>query len=210
VGIREKIFALTYDRLMAGTEKAGFAETRSRLLARAAGAVLEVGAGTGRNLPYYGPAVSTLRLTEPDPSMLRRLERTARAVRHPTNVVRAPAEDLPFDDATFDTVVSTLVLCGVPDQPRAVREIKRVLKPGGHLLFAEHVRSGEEDLARRQDRLNWLNRLLAGCDCNRSTLRTLEHGGFEIDDLVEGQLPKSPSYVRPLIVGVGEPRSSSG
>jgi hypothetical protein len=84
VGIREKIFALTYDRLMAGTEKAGFGETRSRLLARAAGAVLEVGAGTGRNLPYYGPAVSTLTLTEPDPSMLRRLERTARAARHPT------------------------------------------------------------------------------------------------------------------------------
>jgi ubiquinone/menaquinone biosynthesis C-methylase UbiE len=201
VGIREKLFAITYDRMMAGTEKAGFGEIRSQLLAQAAGEVLEVGAGTGRNLPYYGPAVSTLTLTEPDPSMLRRLERTASGAGRPTKVLRAPAEDLPFDDATFDTVVSTLVLCSVPDQPRAAREIERVLKPGGHLLFAEHVRSASQDLARRQDRLNWFSRLVAGCDCNRPTLQTLQRVDFVIDDVVDGQLPKSPSFVRPMIVG---------
>lgn len=201
VGLRDTLFALTYDRLMAGTERAGLAEIRARLLADAAGDVLEVGAGTGRNLPYYGAAVASVTLTEPDPAMLRRLERTTRGAQRPTTVLRAPAEDLPFDDSTFDTIVSTLVLCGVSDQPRAVREISRVLKPGGHLLVVEHVRADDAGLARRQDRVNWLNRIVAGCDCNRPTLRTLQRGGFEIDDLADGELPKSPSFLRPMIVG---------
>jgi SAM-dependent methyltransferase len=201
MGLREKLFALTYDRLMAGTEKAGLAEIRARLLARASGDVLEVGAGTGGNLPYYGAAVTSLTLTEPDPSMLRRLERAARSTHRSTTVLRAPAEDLPFDEATFDTVVSTLVLCGVSDQARAAREIRRVVKPGGCLLFVEHVRSSDERLAHRQDRVNRLNRMVTGCDCNRPTLQTLQRGGFAIDDVLDAELPKSPSFVRPMIVG---------
>ena len=201
MGLRSKLFALVYDRLMAGTEKAGLGEIRSRLLTEATGDVLEVGAGTGRNLAYYGTSVTSLTLTEPDPSMFRRLERTARAARRPTTALRAPAEDLPFDDAMFDTVVSTLVLCGVSDQPRAAREIRRVLKPGGRLLLVEHVRSSEDDVARRQDRISWLTRLALGCDVNRPTSQTLLRSGFAIDDLVDGELPNSPSYVRPMIVG---------
>jgi SAM-dependent methyltransferase len=145
--------------------------------------------------------VQTLIATEPDASMLRRLERAAaRAAARPT-VLRAPAEDLPFDDATFDTVVSTLVLCGVDDQPRSVREIRRVLKPGGRLLFLEHVRSADPAVARRQDRMNRLSRLVVGCDCNRPTLETLKQGGFAIDHVVHGELPKAPVFVRPMIVG---------
>src|SRR5688572_11301430 len=140
VGFRQQLLALSYDRLMASTEAAGLADLRRRLLAGATGDVLEVGAGTGQNLPHYGTSVRSLTLTEPDPSMLRRLRHAAAGAGPPTTILRAPAEDLPFDDARFDTVVSTLVLCGVPDQPRAVREIRRVLKPGGHLLFVEHVR----------------------------------------------------------------------
>ena len=201
VGLATQLFALSYDRLIAGTEAAGLAEIRSRLLAGATGDVLEVGAGTGRNLPYYGTSVRSLTLTDPDPSMLRRLERASRCARRPTTVLRAPAEDLPFDDATFETVVSTLVLCGVSDQPRAAREIKRVLKPGGHLLFVEHVRSGDDNVARRQDRMTWLTRMVSRCECNRPTVRTLE-GGFAIEELLQGELPKSPSFLRPLIVGV--------
>jgi SAM-dependent methyltransferase len=133
--------------------------------------------------------------------MLRRLERAARAAGRSTTVLRAPAEDLPFDDATFDTVVSTLVLCGVADQPRAAREIRRVLKPGGRLLIVEHVRSAEEAIARRQDRMNWLSRMVSGCECNRPTLQTLQRGDFVTDDLVDGELPKSPSIFRPMLVG---------
>lgn len=201
MGLRSRLFALTYDRLMASTESAGLGEIRSRLLADATGNVLEVGAGTGHNLPYYGAQVRGLTVTEPDAAMLRRLERAAARTHRPITVLRAPAEDLPFEEATFDTVVCTLVLCSVADQPRAVREIRRVLKPGGHLLAVEHVRSVDEKLARRQDRMNWLNRAMVGCDCNRPTQQTLERGGFMVDHLDHGQLPKSPSFARPLIAG---------
>ena len=201
MGLRSRFFALTFDRFMAAGEKAGLASTRARLLADATGVVLEVGAGTGLNLTHYPRSVSTLTLAEPDSAMLRRLERVVARVPMPVTVLRAPAEDLPYDDNTFDTVVSTLVLCGVDDQPRAVREIRRVLKPGGQLLFIEHVRSDDDHLARRQDRLNWFNRLTTNCDCNRPTLRTLEDGGFVVDHLRLGDLPKSPSFVRPMIVG---------
>jgi ubiquinone/menaquinone biosynthesis C-methylase UbiE len=201
MGLRKRLFALTYNRLMASGEKAGLAEIRATLLAQASGNALEVGAGTGLNLQHYPETVRTLTATEPDASMLRRLERAASRAARPVKVLRAPAEDLPFEDATFDTVVATLVLCGVDDQPRAVREIRRVLKPGGRLLFVEHVRSDDAVLARRQDRINWLNRIVVGCDCNRPTLHTLEHGRLNIGDLVHGDLPKSPSFVRPMIVG---------
>jgi len=201
MGLRSRLFALTYNRLMASGEKAGLAEIRAKLLARACGDVLEVGAGTGLNLTHYAGEVNTVTVTEPDTSMLRRLERAGGRTASPPTILRAPAEDLPFEDATFDSVVSTLVLCGVDDQPRAVREIRRVLKPGGRLLFVEHVRSDDAAAARRQDRINWLNRLLVGCDCNRPTLETLERGGFGVDDIVHGELPKSPSFVRPMIVG---------
>lgn len=201
MGLRKRLFAITYNRLMASGEKAGLAEIRAKLLAQAGGNALEVGAGTGLNLPHYPGTVSMLTATEPDTSMLRRLQRAASRAAQPVNVLRAPAEDLPFEDATFDTVVATLVLCGVDDQPRAVREIRRVLKPGGRLLFVEHVRSDDAALARRQDRINWLNRMVVGCDCNRPTLRTIEQGQLAIDELIRGVLPKSPSFVRPMIVG---------
>lgn len=201
MGLRQRLFALGYDRQMARAEEAGFAAIRARLLVQAAGRVLEIGAGTGLNLRHYSEAVTELTLTEPEPAMLRRLDRTAAESNRPVTVLRAPAEDLPFDDATFDTVVSTLVLCGVPDQPRAVREIRRVLKPGGHLLFAEHVRSDDEKSARHQDRMNWLNRLLVCCECNRPTQQTLRHCGFVLDEIVEHELPSAPSFTQPLVVG---------
>ena len=133
--------------------------------------MLEIGAGTGANLPYYDGSIESLVVTEPEPPMLRRLQRTAREQAPHAQVLRAPAEDLPFEDDSFDTVVSTLVLCGVDDQPRALREARRVLRPGGQLLFLEHVRADDPDLARFQDRMNWLNRLVVGCDCNRPDAR---------------------------------------
>jgi ubiquinone/menaquinone biosynthesis C-methylase UbiE len=171
---------MTYDRQMAKTEKAGLRAFRERLLADASGDVLEIGGGTGANLPCYGPAVDSLTITEPQPPMLRHLERNVRARRPDARVLRAPAEDLPFDDDSFDVAVSTLVLCGVDDQPRALRELRRVLRPGGRLLFIEHVRSGDPGTARLQDRLNWLNRLVVCCDCNRPTLDSIRGVGFTV------------------------------
>jgi ubiquinone/menaquinone biosynthesis C-methylase UbiE len=206
MSLRNKLFALTYDRQLAGTEKAGLRAMRERLLAGAHGDVLEIGGGTGLNLACYGPAVGSLTITEPQSPMLRRLERRVRAAgvqEHGpvATVLRAPAEDLPFDDQTFDVAVSTLVLCGVDDQPRALRELRRVLRPGGELLFIEHVRAGDPATARRQDRVNWLNRLVAGCDCNRPTLETLGRAGFTVTEVEHTELPKAPSFIRPAIAG---------
>ena len=201
MGLRSRFFAFTYDRFSKGSEEAGLAEMRKNLIASASGDVLEIGGGTGANLGYYGAGVESLTVTEPEPPMLKRLERKAREQNSQATVLRAPAEDLPFEDASFDTVVSTLVLCGVDDQPRAVRELRRVLRPGGRLVFIEHVRSDNPRLAKMQDRMNPVNRFLVCCDCNRSTLDTIRSTGFEVTELEQTELPKAPPFVRPLILG---------
>ena len=166
--------------------------------------MLEIGGGTGANLPCYGPAVTSLTITEPQPPMLRRLEGSVRTHRPSARVLRAPTEDLPFDDDSFDVAVSTLVLCGVDDQPRALRELRRVLRPGGRLLFIEHLRSGDPGTARLQDRLNWLNwlnRLVVCCDCNRPTLDSIRAAGFTVAQVEHTALPKAPPFVRPAVLG---------
>jgi len=201
MSLRGKFFAATYDRLMKKTEKAGLADLRAGLVSQAEGRVLEIGGGTGANLAHYGPAVESLTVTEPEAPMLKRLERRVQAETPGTMVLRAPAEDLPFEDDTFDVVVSTLVLCGVDDQPRALRELRRVLRPEGRLLFLEHVRSDDPKVAKKQDRMNWLNQLVVCCDCNRPTLETIREAGFAVTSLEHTTLPKAPSFVRPAIVG---------
>ena len=110
MGARSRFFAFTYDRFSKGSEEAGLAEMRRNLIAGASGDVLEIGAGTGANLAYYGARVQSLTLTEPERPMLKRLQRKAGERNSRATVLRAPAEDLPFEDASFDTVVSTLVL----------------------------------------------------------------------------------------------------
>jgi len=201
MSIRKRFFAATYDRQMRSVEKAGLTEMRRSLLAQAAGDVLEIGGGTGANLGHYRPTVTSLTITEPNASMLKRLERHVGAAAPSTMILRAPAEDLPFEDDTFDVVVSTLVLCGVDDQPRAVREIRRVLRPEGRFLFLEHVRAADPAKAKKQDRMNWMNRAVVCCDCNRPTLQTIEGGGFRVASLEHTELPKTPSFVRPAVVG---------
>jgi SAM-dependent methyltransferase len=129
--LRRRIFAATYDRFTAKAEQAGLAAHRAALLAGAWGRVIEIGGGTGANLAHYGVAVESLTVTEPEPAMLRRLTRRAREIAPTAMVLRAPSEDLPFDDAAFDIAVSTLTLCSVDDQRRAVGELRRVLRPGG-------------------------------------------------------------------------------
>lgn len=197
-----RVFAAGYDTFTAGAEKAGLGDRREKLLAQAHGRVLEIGGGTGANLPYYGPEVEELVITEPAEPMARRLEKKLPGYQRPVQVVRAPAEQLPFEDASFDYVVATFVLCTVEDPQRALQEAHRVLKPGGRLLFLEHVRSDDPRVARWQDRLNGLNkRLICGCNCNRSTLATIEQQGFSVADVEHGDAPKSPSFARPMIVG---------
>jgi SAM-dependent methyltransferase len=199
------IFARFYDRMLAGTEKAGLAEMRRGLVSEASGRTLEIGAGTGHNLPYYTDAVTDLVLAEPDPHMAKRL-RTLLEEEPPAparvEVIEAPAEQLPFDNGSFDTVVSTLVFCTVDDPVRAVGEVKRVLADGGALLYLEHIR-GEGAVNRAQDLLErpwgWL---AGGCHPNRPTGDTISEAGFWVERLDRGELPKAPPIVKPLISGV--------
>jgi ubiquinone/menaquinone biosynthesis C-methylase UbiE len=209
MSIGSRFFALMYDRMSDKVEKAGLGTLREQLLSTASGRVLEIGGGTGANLRYYGASVESLTVTEPEPAMLKRLQRRAQAEGSRATILRAPAEDIPFGDDSFDTAVSTLVLCGVDDQQRALREIRRVLRPGGRFLFIEHVRSDDDDLAKLQDRMNGINRIVARCECNRATLRSIEAEGFEVTQLEQTMLPKAPKFVRPLIVGVAVPRAAA-
>jgi ubiquinone/menaquinone biosynthesis C-methylase UbiE len=205
VSVWGRIFAAGYDSFMARPERAVLRGHRKALLDRVTGRVLEIGGGTGANLPFYGPGIDELVITEPEEPMARRLERKLAGYSLPTRVVRAAAEALPFDDASFDFVVSTLVLCTVNDPGRALAEAHRLLKPNGQLVFIEHVRSDDPRLARWQDRLHGIQlRIGHGCNCNRRTLETITSAGFSIAELEHDTLRKAPPIVRPLIVGAAQ------
>jgi ubiquinone/menaquinone biosynthesis C-methylase UbiE len=197
----DRFSAAIYDPFLALGERRGMAARRRALLADATGAVLEVGAGTGANLAAYPAGQDPLVLTEPNPGMARRLEHAAARHRPDARVVHAGAEDLPFADGTFDVVVSTMVMCTVPDPVAAVAEIRRVLRPGGRLLYLEHVRSDDPRLARWQDRLASPWRLFAaGCVCNQRTLELLE-GSFELEPATRDTWRGMPAIVGPLVIG---------
>ena len=197
-----RVFAALYDRVMAEVEDNGLRDKRAALLAGATGAVLEVGAGTGANAALYPAGLERLVLAEPEAPMATRLRDRVASERPDAEVLQAPAEALPFADATFDTVVATLVLCTVGDPARATAELRRVLKPGGRLLLIEHMRSGDPGSARWQDRLEpvW-RRVGHGCVCNRDTRAQLAAAGFDTSALVEDELPKAAPIIRPLIRG---------
>jgi len=199
-----RLFASVYDRGLKASEEHGLGEIRRALLAEARGRVVEIGAGTGVNLDLYG-RIEDLTLVEPDPHMgakLRRRLSEQGAGAAPARLLAAPAEAIPTPDDTFDTAVATLVLCTVPDPVAAITELARVLKPGGRLLFIEHVRSDDPDRARWQDRLEKPWRFLAdGCYCNRDTESSLRASAFTVDSVDHGTFPKSLPIVRPLISG---------
>jgi SAM-dependent methyltransferase len=196
-----RAFSALYDAGLKATEEAGLRQMRRELLAEAGGTVVELGAGTGANLDLYPDSVAALTLVEPDPHMTKRLREKLVASGREAEIVEAPAELLPFENGSFDTAVVTLVLCTVPDPEAAIAELARVLKPGGRLLFLEHVR-GEPGLARWQDRLERPWRFLAdGCHCNRDTLATIAASSFEPGPVEHGRLPKALPLVEPLIRG---------
>ncbi|CAG7645604.1 class I SAM-dependent methyltransferase [Paenibacillus allorhizosphaerae] len=168
-----------YDRLMEPLERRRFLTIRTSLLSCAKGEVLEIGSGTGINFPLY----RDVHVTAVEPSALMREQSTARVRQAsvPITVIPGTAERLPFEPDVFDTVVGTLVLCTVPDAVQAVREMKRVCRPGGTLLLFEHVRLDHPVWGRLQDALTpaW-KRLCDGCHLNRDTMRLLRSEGLDI------------------------------
>src|ERR671916_719743 len=194
------IFAALYDPVGASAERRWMGGRRRRLLTGARGAVLEIGGGTGANLVHYRD-VDRVTIAEPDPFMRSRIGPKLQDSRVPVEVSSAGAEALPFPDGSFDTVVSTLVLCTVPDQEAVLEEIRRVLRPGGRLLFIEHVRAAGS-AASWQDRLEPLwRRLLGGCHPNRDTVAAIEEAGFEIETFESFYPPVFLSSLTPHVQG---------
>lgn len=191
-----RVFTLLYDPFVARAERAGLGAARGELLRQANGRVLEVGAGTGLNIPHY-PREAEVVYTEPDRHMAKRLR--AKGV----EVVEAAAETLPFPDASFDVVVSTLVFCTVPDLQAALRDVRRVLRSGGNLLFLEHVRAAPgSKLERWQRRLRGPWKTFAcGCHCDRDFLHALAAESFVIEDVREENWRFMPPVVRPVVIG---------
>lgn len=201
-----RAFSAFYDTLLKGTEEAGLRDRRREVLAAARGRTIDIGAGTGANLGLF-PEGAEVVMAEPDPHMTKRLREKIAASGAEVELIEAGAESLPFEDDSFDTAVFTLVLCTVPDPQAALAEAARILKPGGQMLFLEHVRAQQPGTARWQDRLETPWRFFAdGCHCNRDTVANIESSPLTLDELQRGELPKSPPITKPLIWG----RASQG
>ncbi len=198
-----RLFTWWYGLSMRLVDEVGLRETRREVLREATGRTLDVGSGTGANLRLYPVQVSELVLAEPDPHMREVLrEKLLAEGRANTELVPARAEALPFPDSSFDSVALTMVLCTIPDPDAALAEAARVLKPGGKLLFMEHVRSEDPGFARLQDRLERIWRFFAdGCHCNRDSLSTIESSTFEVETFKRGNMPMAPLIIRPLVYG---------
>jgi len=173
--------AFIYDIALAPLELAGLARLRRGLISEARGAVLEIGAGTGRNFPHYAQGARVFALDESAEMLTTARKRPCRVCATVMAYVHGDAQTLPFASHTFDTVVGTLVLCSIPDPARALSEIRRVLQPGGKLLLLEHTRGHHPVAAWLTDVLNpaWFA-LNGSCHLNRQTARTVVEAGFNL------------------------------
>ena len=179
---------------------------RDRVIGAAEGRVLEIGVGSGLNLPRYPPAVGELLALEPDPSLIVWARNKSRRGGGTVSFLEASAEQIPLDDASIDTVISTWTMCSIPDIHRALVEMRRVLKPRGRLVFVEHGLSSERGVGRWQNRLDppW-NRISGGCHINRPIERLIAGAGFEFDHLQTGYMA-GPKLMTFMYEGVARPR----
>ena len=182
--IRHPRFARAYPGAAARADRRGAVEHRRRLVHGLAGRVIEVGAGNGNNLAHYPPTVTQVVAVEPEPTLRGLATEAAGRAGVPVTVIGGVADDLPFGDGEFDAAIVSLVLCSVPDQARALAELRRVLRPGGELRFYEHViarRQPQRALSRLADRTGLWPALAAGCHVARDTEAAITAAGFAIE-----------------------------
>lgn len=199
--LSKRLFAAWYNLLNVGVE-GRVVPYRKRTAGCAWGDVLEIGGGTGANLPYF-PEDASLTFIEPDPHMIRRLRRHIRRRNKNASIVRQVGETLPFADGSFDTVVTTLVLCMVRDPDEVVREVRRVLRPGGAFFFYEHVVSPRRRGRWWQDKLNPVWKCVTtGCNLNRDLTASIQAAGFSYVELEAFDLSVRLPVTIPNIVGI--------
>lgn len=198
-----RAFSGWYGYLMRFVDESGLREIRRELLSESHGRVLDLGTGRGSNLNLFPQAVEQLVLAEPDAHMHRFLEAKLREEgKDQVQLIKAPAERLPFEDQSFDFITSTMVICTMEDPKAGLEEVARLLKPGGKLLFLEHVRSEDPGFARVQDRLERPWRFIAnGCHCNRDALGAIEASPLEVGHFKRGCMPLVPPFMKPLVMG---------
>ena len=176
---------------------------RERTCAGLEGDVVEIGFGSGLNLPFYPSAVTKVIGVDPSHTAARLARKRITAATFPVELIGLSAETLPIADQSVDTIVSTFTLCTIPDPASALREMRRVLKPGGQLHFVEHGRADDPGVARWQQRLNGLQQtLFGGCNLNRPISSLVERGGFEIERLENDHLKGAPKFAGFLYRGI--------
>lgn len=202
--IRSLLMAKSYDFLMQGTEQRCLAAWRKEILASARGQVLEIGAGTGINLPYFPAQASPLYLCEPDHQMRKQLTRKATdSFRQNITITDWKAELIDMPDESFDTIISTLVLCSVGCLTSSLKEAHRLLRPGGKLIFMEHIVSEHPTTRAWQKRLEPFWGVCAGdCRLTRDTATAIKNNGFQIERLTEAKMIGAPAFVNRTIRGL--------
>ena len=186
---------------------ARLAAYRGRVVPAASGRVLEVGIGSGLNLPFYGTSVSEIVGIEPSPKLLKMTRRVAGRTSTPIRLIEGTAEAIPIDDQAIDTVVTTWTMCSIPSIELALREMRRVLKPRGRLLFVEHGRAPEPDVRWWQDHLTpvW-KRFSGGCHLNRPIPELIQHAGYRIGQLDTGYIRPGPKPMTFMYEGSASPQ----
>src|ERR1700676_2382731 len=179
---------------------------RSRVVPAAEGRVLEIGVGSGLNLPFYSQKAERVIGLDPSPNLLSMARQVARSSLGPVEFVEGSAEAIPLEDTSVDTVVTTWTLCSIPDAPRSLREMRRVLKPGGRLLFVEHGRAPDASVRWWQDHLipAW-KRLGGGCHLNRAIGTLIEGAGFKFERIETGYM-RGPRPMSFMYEGSARPR----
>jgi ubiquinone/menaquinone biosynthesis C-methylase UbiE len=201
--IKHPIFARFFDRLSRVMEKE-LGPRRRELLEGLSGRVVELGAGTGINFAHYPATVDEVIAIEPEPYMRAKAEQAARTAPVTVSVRPGIADALELEDASFDAAVASLVLCSVPDQPRSLAELRRVLKPGGELRFLEHVRGHSSGKVRAQsaaDRSGIWPLIAGGCHCARDTVGTIRAAGFEVTQMRDLNLGPAWNITNPHVLG---------